>query len=232
MSEASRGEDEDKSINQVFSLVMRSSCSHSQQLRQLMGNVLLTFLVPLKCLVVVAGLAEGVKYEAAVKEAGRTHKLGPPHGHITMAALEGVSHIPDDKFLDPDRAFLLLVVKGLLERRLGVPDLPLLQGHETFAGRRKAIWPRSASQWTVCPRSGCPASTAKEQISLFVSGQDFGSHFSRRGPSRRSALHPRTSLRGSVNRSLRPCRVVAVADEPSSSRLPLTGWSWGGCAAS
>mmetsp|Transcript_38078 Transcript_38078/g.121309 ORF Transcript_38078/g.121309 Transcript_38078/m.121309 type:complete len:187 (-) Transcript_38078:105-665(-) len=84
------------------------------QLCQLLGIVLLAVRVPLKCPGVVAGLAEWVKYEAAVIVDGRIHKLGPPLGHIALTALEAACQFLDDKFLDPGWAFLLLVVGGLL----------------------------------------------------------------------------------------------------------------------
>jgi len=62
--------------------------------------------------IVVAGLAERVKYEAAVVAAGRTHQLGPPHENITMAVLVAVFLFPEDKFKDPGRIFSSLSSRG------------------------------------------------------------------------------------------------------------------------
>mmetsp|Transcript_38084 Transcript_38084/g.121324 ORF Transcript_38084/g.121324 Transcript_38084/m.121324 type:complete len:208 (-) Transcript_38084:10-633(-) len=84
------------------------------QLCQLLGIDLLAVRVPLMCLGVVAGLAGRVNFEAAVFVDGRIHKLGPPLGYLTLAALEAACLLPDYEFLDPGWAFLLLVDGGLL----------------------------------------------------------------------------------------------------------------------
>mmetsp|Transcript_142531 Transcript_142531/g.455610 ORF Transcript_142531/g.455610 Transcript_142531/m.455610 type:complete len:199 (-) Transcript_142531:163-759(-) len=105
------------------------------QLCQLLGIDLLAVRVPLKC-PVIAGLVERVKYEAVD---GRIHKLGPLLGHLTLTALGAAYQFPDDKFLDPGWAFLLLVLGGLLVTGL-VPvwgQIFLFFGwQETVAARR------------------------------------------------------------------------------------------------
>eukprot|EP00445_Apocalathium_hangoei_P031433 CAMPEP_0203937234 /NCGR_PEP_ID=MMETSP0359-20131031/74540_1 /ASSEMBLY_ACC=CAM_ASM_000338 /TAXON_ID=268821 /ORGANISM="Scrippsiella Hangoei, Strain SHTV-5" /LENGTH=337 /DNA_ID=CAMNT_0050867289 /DNA_START=26 /DNA_END=1040 /DNA_ORIENTATION=+ len=203
-----------------------SLCGLSQQLCQLVGIVLLACLVPLKCPVVVAGLAERVKYVAAVIVAGRTHKFAPAWSHHDGSPGGG----PPDPGRQAPRLGPGLLAVGRLGRAVaGLDPVCLIflfvRIQETVAASRMGGNPaKITSQWFAGP--------ASEQFLLFVSVPGFGSHFSLRGG--RAGGRPPTQGRASeaLSVAVLTLQVVAVAVEPSSNRLPLTGWSWGGCAAS
>lgn len=106
-------------IAELLPGLLKSQLQLNQQVRQLQGISVTTFLLKAESALVVEAQLAGVNYDQQVREDGPGHPWGPPHPHIFMAAVEGLN-----KQLAADTEFegkgeLAVVVAALQKLEIG-----------------------------------------------------------------------------------------------------------------
>ena len=136
-------EDEDDSnLAALLSTMGKQVLANTQQIRSMQAALSDTYLLPATCAPAVAAVEAGGVYHNKVSEAGKGHKLGPPHPHRAAALIDGLAnHEFESK---PELAAAKELMKALSEHMISLSTandlddlIPLCMAKETYERKDK-----------------------------------------------------------------------------------------------